>query len=108
MIQNFYTETMAVYAENTTRGVTGGMIIGGTAKASDQACRVQDGASALAMFAGAKDMRTTHTIFTSYASTANGDYVVVASSTYKVHGINKRRGIGGIDDFYVLTVEEIH
>jgi hypothetical protein len=113
-IQNFYTDSMDVYAETSARGDTGGMILSGTAKVTAEPCRVQDAASSLTNFAGSKDMRGSITIFTDYANIANGDYVIVrrrkrpnVPKTAKVTGINERGEIGGIDDFYVITAEEI-
>jgi hypothetical protein len=106
-LQQMYTETMDVFSETAGRGLTGGMVLSGTAKAAAQPCRVTDGGGGIVNFAGAKDMKSTHTIVTDYSGIANGDYVVVAGATYRVSNISQRRGIGSMAAFYVISAEEV-
>ena len=110
-LADLLTETMDVKAKTNTVAANAGFGRSESTKASAVPCRVMDSASGQTYIAGSRGAINDHPIVTEYAGVDNGDTVVITtlqgSVTCRVVATNWRRAIGGMDDFYVLTVLEI-
>jgi hypothetical protein len=102
-----FTETMDVYGKADGRSESGGLTRTAALREAGVACRVQDASASQKMAAASLQIEVSHQIFTAYSSVTNGDTVVVGGVTYRVQGVQRRRAIGGMDGFYVVTALEI-
>lgn len=103
-----YTDTMDVYSVTTTVKDSGGFVRTTAVKASAQPCRVQTDNATGSVINMGDGMGVVTRVFTDYANCVNGDELHIDSRVIRVTGTPiKRRAIGNMDAFYVVTGLEI-
>lgn len=111
-LADMLTETMTVKAKTNTQAANAGFARSESTVASAIPCRIMDSPTGQTFIGGSRGMINDHPIITEYAGVDNGDTVVItttqgANITCRVDSVAWRRQIGGMEDFYVLGVQEI-